>query len=295
MHIGSDSLLAGLDSGVIGALGRGARLDRLGVGLELLADSSGTVSDSLGDHNNLIELLDSEAEPITDLGVEVLLGGQSVGDVKEGTGGGNDNAVLAQLLDGKFDLLDGGLEVGLPNVASIDHTAAQSLVGTESRDNSVELLRVADKVDVDAVKAVESRENINVVNNVTEVGGQGQAGALGSKAAQFFVGRLEGGLDLGSKVEDEDGLVDLDILSASSLQLGEKVNVERQKFLQLADGLKGLATVSLTESQEGHGTQNDGAGHNASLLGLQEVSDRLGVGSQLEDLVVLQGGLDVVY
>lgn len=148
---------------------------------------------------------------------------------------------------------------------------------------------------MDAVKAVERRENINVVYNVAEVGGQSQTGALSTKATQLFVGRLESGLDFGGKVEDEDRLVDLNILSASSLQLSQKVDVNRQKLLQLADGLDRLATVGLTESQEGNGTQNDGAGNNASLLGLEEVSDRLGVRSQLEDLVVLQGGLNVVY
>jgi len=294
VHLRSDSSLASLDGGVVGTLGGSARLDRLGVGLELGSNSSTALGDSLGNDNDLGDLLDSEAEPISDLGVELLLGSQSVGDVKKGAGGGYNHTVFAELLSGGLNLGDGSLVVRLPDVTAIDDTSRENLVGAKGSNNGVELLRVADEVDVDRVEVVEGRENVNVVDDVTEVGGQSQAGSLSAEAAQLLVGRLESGLDLGSKIENEDGLVDLDILSTSSLQLGQKVNVEGQEVIQLVDGVDALATVGLTESQEGNRTQENGAGDNAGLLGLVELSNGLGVGSQLEDLVVLQSGLHVV-
>jgi len=155
VHVSSDGGLAGLDGRVVGA-GRGSTsLDRLGVGLELLTDSGGALSDSLGDHSNLGGLLNSEGEPVTNLSIEGLLAGEGVGDVKEGAGGGNNDTVLAELLDGVLDLLDGGLEVGLPDVTAVNDTSGEDLLGAKSGDNSVELLGVADKVDVDGVEALE--------------------------------------------------------------------------------------------------------------------------------------------
>jgi hypothetical protein len=294
VHVGSDGGLAGLDGGVVGA-GRGSTsLDRLGVGLELLTDSGGALGDSLGDHSNLGGLLNSEGEPVTNLSIEGLLAGEGVGDVEEGAGGGNDDTVLAELLDGVLDLLDGGLEVGLPDVTAVNDTSGEDLLGAESGDDSVELLGVADQIDVDGVEALEVGEDIDVVDDVTEVGGEGDAGSFVTEAAELLIGRLEGGLVLLSKVEDEDGLVNLNILSTGGLELGEKLDVEGKKLVELRDGVDALATISLGEGQERDGTQDDRAGSDASGLGLVELSNGLGLSSELVLLVVLESGLDVV-
>jgi len=294
VHLRGDSGLAGLDSGVVGAGRGGTGLDRLGVGLELLTDSGGALGDSLSNHDNLSGLLDSEGEPVADLSVEGLLAGEGVGDVKEGAGGGNNDTVLAELLDSVLNLLDGGLEVGLPDVTSVDNTSGENLLGAESGDNGVELLGVADKVDVDGVEALEVGEDINVVDDVTEVGGESDAGTLGTEGTELLIGGLEGSLGLGSEVEDKDGLVNLHILGTSGLELGQKLNVERKELLKQSDGVNGLVTVGLGESQERDGTEDDGAGGDASGLGLKELSNGLGLGSKLELLVVLESGLHVV-
>ena len=132
------------------------------------------------------------------------------------------------------------------------------------------------------------------MNNVTEVGGKDKARSLGTKGAELLVSRLERSLRLGGKVEDKDRLINLNILNTSLLQLGKELNVEGKKFLNLGDGVDGLTTVSLGEGQERNRTQDDRASDNTSLLSLKELNNRLGVGSKLEDLVVLEGGLDVV-
>ena len=294
VHLRSDRGLAGLDSGVVGAGGGGTGLNRLGVGLELLTDSGGAFGDSLSDHDNLGGLLNSEGEPVADLSIKGLLAGESVGDVKEGAGGGNNDTVLAELLNSILDLLNGGLEVGLPDVTAVDNTGGEDLLRAESGDDSVELLGVADQVDVDRVEALQVGEDIDVVDDVTEVGGESDAGTLGTEGTNLLVRRLEGGLGLLSKVEDEDGLVNLDILGASGLELGQKLDVERKELVKQRDRVNGLVTVGLTESQEGDGTKDDGAGDDASGLGLKELNNGLGLGSELELLVVLESGLHVV-
>jgi hypothetical protein len=217
-----------------------------------------------------------------------------VRDVEERAGSGNDDTVLAKLLDSQLNLLDGSLEVGLPDVTAVNDTSREGLVGAKSSDDGVKLLRVTDKVNVNGVEALERRKDIDVVDNVTEVGGQGHTGSLVTESTELLVSGLEGSLGLGSKVEDEDRLVNLDILGTSFLELGKELNVQGEKFLEVGDGVNSLVTVGLGEGQERDRSQDDGTGGDASLLSLEELNDRLGVLSELVFLGVLEGGLDVV-
>lgn len=177
-HLLSDGRLSLTDFGVICSLRRRTALHRPGVSLHLVANGSRPVSHSFGNDGQFDSFFGSKAEPIPHLGVEVLLAVKSVRGVQEGAGACYDDTVFAELLNCELDNLDGLLEVGLPDVAAVHHTGGQSLVRAKSADNSIQLLRVADKVDVDGVKVLEVGENVNVVNNVTEIGGQNKARSL---------------------------------------------------------------------------------------------------------------------
>jgi hypothetical protein len=288
----NDLGLAVLDLGVVGAAGGGTSLLGLGVGLELLTDGGRALGDSLGNDGNLDSLLRGEGEPVGDLGVELLLAGKSVGGVEERAGGGDDDTVLAELLDSSLDGLDGTLEVGLPDVAAIDHTSGEDGLGAESTNHGLELLGVADEVNVDGVDVL--GQGLKVVDDVTKVGGEDKVGDLVAKGSKLLVGGLEGSLALGGQVEDQDGLVNLDGLGTSSLELGEELLVDGQEVVKKVDGVDGLVTVGLAEGEEAHGADKDGAGGDTSLLGLVEVGDDLGGLGELEGLAVLEGGLDVV-
>ena len=293
VHLLGDLGLSVLDLLIVGTGRRSASLHGLGVGLELLTNGGRAFGDSLGNDGDLDGLLGCEREPVLDLLGEGLLTGESVRSVEEGAGGSDDDSVLAELLDSGLNDLNGLLEVGLPDVATVNDTSRQDLLGAEVLNDLLELLRVTDEVDVESVEVLEGGVNdVEVVDDVTEVGGKDDLGALSS--GQLLVGGLEGLLDLGGQVEDEDGLVDLDGLGTSLLQLLQKLLVDGQKLLEESDGLDGLATVGLAEGKERDGTEEDRAGGDAGLLGLEEVTDGLGVGSELEGLVVLEGGLDVV-
>ena len=101
-------------------------------------------------------------------------------------------------------------------------------------------------------------------------------------------------LGLGGEIENKNGLIDLDSLGTSLLELGEELLVDRQKALEEVDGVNRLTSVSLTEVKETDGANKDGAGGDTSLLSLLELSNSLGALSELERLVVLESGLDVV-
>lgn len=196
-----------LDLGVVGALRLSARLLGSSVSIELGLDGGGSLSGSLGEDGNFLDLLNGEGEPRVDFLGELLLAGESVRNMEERAGGGDDNAVLAKGRGSSVNDLEGLGEVVLPDVTSVDDTEGKSLLGAEGLDDGLELLGVTDEVDVESVESRESGDSVDVVDDVTEVGGNGELRASRSKS---FIGRLESSLDLGLQVENEDGLIDLD-------------------------------------------------------------------------------------
>lgn len=170
----------------------------------------------------------------------------------------------------------------------------ENLVRAELLEDRLKLLGVADKIDVQTLHVGKGRENVEVVDNVTEVGGNNDgrnSAALGGKG---LVDGLESILNLRAEIEDEDRLVDLDALGTGSLESLQELNVDRHKLVNQSDGVDGRATVGFAESEERDGADEHGTGLEASLLGLEELPDGLGVLGKGEGLVVLKGGLDIV-
>lgn len=212
MHRRGDLGLALLDLGVVGALGLSAGLHRNRIGFKLGLDGGRALGGSLGKDSHFTALLNSKGEPLVDFSGQLLLAGEGVGDVEEGARRGDDDTVLAQSLDAFLDQLKGLLEVVLPDITSVDNAHGEDLLGAELLDHRLQLLRVADQVDMQGVDVGKSRENIEVVDNVAEVGGNGELRASSAERSNGLVGRLEGVLDGGPQVEYEDGLIDLDPL-----------------------------------------------------------------------------------
>lgn len=293
VQLGGDLALALLDSGVIGAGRLLARLHGSSIGIELGPDRVGALSNSLGNDSNLLGLLNGKGEPVSNLSGELLLGSKSVGSVEEGRGGSDNDPVGAEGLDGLLNNLDGVLEVGLPDVPAVNDTSREDLAGSQSLDHIVQLAGSTDKVNVDASNVGKAGKNINIVDNVTEVGGNDQLGAL-AESSELGIGSLEGILGLLGQVEDEDGLVNLDGLGTSLGELDEELLVDGKELVEKRDGVDGGLAVGLAEVEEGDGADKDGAGLNALRLGLKVLADGLGVGRELEALVVGKGRTDIV-
>lgn len=292
VHLWGDLGLALLHGWVVGTLGGSTSLDRLGVGLESLTDGSWSLSDGLGNDSNLSGLLDGKGEPVGNLSIELLLGSKGVWRVEEGRGGGNNDTVLAELLDGRLDDLDGLLEVGLPNVASVNDADGEDGLWANGFGDGLKLLWVADEIDVDSVNV--GWESLQVVDDVTEVGGKDKLWDGIAKSGELLVSWLEGSLDLGWEIENEGWLIDLDGLGTSGLELLEEVDVDWEELLNQGDGVDSLITIGLSESEERDWSDKDWAGDDTGLLSLVELSNGLWLGNELELLVVLEGWLDVV-
>ena len=294
VHLGGDRGLALLDGGVVGARRGGTGMGRGSVGLELSADGVRAGGDGLGNDGNLLGLLGGEREPVGNLSGELLLGSKSVRGVEERRRSGNDNAVFAESLDGLLDGLNGLLEVGLPDVTTINDTGGENLTGSKGGDNPVELLRSTDEIDVDGGNLGEAGEDVQVVDDVTEVGGNGELGDLGAEGSELGVSGAEGGLGLLGEIEDKDGLIDLDGGGTGLGKLDEELLVDGQELLKEGDGIDGSITVGLSEVEERDGSNQDGAGGDTLGLGLKELPHGLGVGSEGKGLVVLEGRADVM-
>ena len=292
VHLRGDLGLALLDGWVVGALGGSTSLDGLGVGLKSLTDGSWSLGDGLGNDSDLSGLLDGEGEPIGNLSIELLLGSKGVWGVEKGRGGGNYDTVLSELLDGRLDNLDGLLEVGLPDVASVNDTHGEDGLWANGLGNGLELLWVADEIDVDSVDI--GWESLQVVDDVAEVGGKDELWNSITKSGELLVGWLEGSLDFGWEIENEGWLINLDGLGTSSLELLEKIDVDWEELLNQGDWFDSLVTVGLSESEERDWPDKDWTGNDTGLLGLVELSNGLWLGNKLELLVILEGWLDVV-
>lgn len=212
--------------------------------------------------------------------------------VEKGRGGSDDDALLAELLDGRLDDLDGLLKVGLPDVTSVNNTDGENGLWAKGLGNSLELLWVADEIDVDSVDVC--WESIQVVDDVTEVGGKDKLWDGIAKSSKLLVGWLESSLNLGWEIKNKRWLVDLDGLSTGGLELLEEIDVNWEELLNQGDWVDSLITVWLSESEERDWANKDWSGDDAGLLGLVELSNGLWLSNKLELLVVLEGWLDVV-
>jgi hypothetical protein len=275
------------DGGVRVLLKVAASLDANGVLLEGLLSLSGG-GDGLGEGGDLSALLGGEGEPVGDLGLKLGLGSEGDGGVEEGRGGSDNDTLSAEGLDYRLGGLERSGEVVLPDVATRDESEGEGeLGGLNGSDDRVELSGSAVEVDVKGVDG-ELGDVLDVLLEAAEVGGQGDLEA-GGGLGESLVGPGELLRKLVGGIENESGLVNLNLGRAGGLELLEELTKDGGKLVEDVDGLEGsvgLITASLADEEVGDGSEKNGAGHDAGLLGLNELVDWLGV----DELEVGVGG-----
>src|SRR5262249_50510857 len=119
-------------------------------------------------------------------------------------------------------------------------------------------------------------------------------GNLGTQGNKLLICGPERGLDLSWQVEHQDRLIDLHSVCTSLFELYEELFVNRQKLFQKRNGLNSLSTIGLGKSEEGHPPDEDWTSMEPGLLSFEIIRNWLRVGRQLESLIVLESGLDIV-
>ena len=220
-----------------------------------------------GDDGDLSSLLEGEGKPVLLLGSELVLRRKGNRSVEEGGRCSNDDALLAEGVSGLLRQLERSLEVGLPDVTAGDETERKGQVRRfDSSDDLVKLTRSTVEVNVKTSDGELSNERqvrveAAIVGRKDELGGD--RGKLGICLDKLL-------LEERSRVEDEDGLVDLDRLDTSRLQVSEELLVDGEKLGKERNGLEARASLlgSLAEREEGNGTNDDGAGGDTEGLSL---------------------------
>lgn len=252
------------DSRVRGSLKLSSGSNVLGV---LLKDSTlGTVK-SLGKGSNLLTLLLGEREPAQLLSSKLVLNLDGDGGVEKRRRGGNRDTVSTELSDGLLGEGLGSLEVVLPDVSARNDTELEvELGGLDGGNNLLELLGLTVEVEVESEDG-EVLEELNGLANSAVGRGDGDLGGNGSKSLVGLLEELSLGLGL---VHYEDGLVELNLLNTSLLELREELLVDRDKLVKEVEGLE-LSGGGVGLSDEGKvsdGAEKNRSGGDAELLGL---------------------------
>lgn len=259
-----DSSNSVTDSRVRGSLELSSGSNVLGVLLE--GGTLGTVK-SLGKGGNLLTLLLGEREPAQLLSSKLVLNLDGDGGVEKRRRGGNRDTVGTELSNGLLGEGLGSLEVVLPDVSARNDTELEvELGGLDGGNNLVELLGLTVEVEVESEDG-EVLEELNGLADSAVGRGDGDLRGDGSKS---LVGLLEEfGLGLGL-VHHEDGLVELNLLNTSLLELREELLVDRDKLVKEVEGLE-LSGGRVGLSDEGEvsdRTEKNRSGGDAVLLGL---------------------------
>lgn len=259
-----DSSNSVTDSRVRGSLELSSGSNVLGVLLE--GGTLGTVK-SLGKGGNLLTLLLGEREPAQLLSSKLVLNLDGDGGVEKRRRGGNRDTVGTELSNGLLGEGLGSLEVVLPDVSARNDTELEvELGGLDGGNNLVKLLGLTVEVEVESENG-EVLEELNGLADSAVGRGDGDLRGDGSKS---LVGLLEEfGLGLGL-VHHEDGLVELNLLNTSLLELREELLVDRDKLVKEVEGLE-LSGGRVGLSDEGEvsdRTEKNRSGGDAVLLGL---------------------------
>ena len=184
------------------------------------------------------------------------------------------NTIDTKGIDGGLASLNGGGKIGLPDVAAGYEPEREDKGGSlDSRDGGLKLGWSTIEVDVETSNGKFSNK-VEVGVEPTEVGSQED---LGGDRGKFSIGCIELVLELETSIENEDGLVDLNPLCTSSLELSQKLLVQGEDLGEERDRRKvgGGILSSLAQPQVGDGTQDDRAGCDTESLCLFELFNGL--------------------
>src|SRR5699024_7198194 len=173
-----------------------------GLGQRLLVGPGALAAQDAGEEGDLADLLLAECQPAAQLVAQGGLAVQGVRHVQQGRGGGDgDRAALSQRLQG----LQGGVQVGAPDVAAVDHACDQQFFAGPAG----QLLATSDEVGAEGVDS-QAAEGLDGLVGIAVVGldQQLQAGVVGD-LGELLVASLDAGQGGRVDVGDQGRLVEL--------------------------------------------------------------------------------------
>mmetsp|Transcript_18854 Transcript_18854/g.34198 ORF Transcript_18854/g.34198 Transcript_18854/m.34198 type:complete len:615 (-) Transcript_18854:549-2393(-) len=271
-----------------------------GLGLGFVAVLEGI--DCLGNGTYFTQLLDGKGKPVLDFLAHLDLSLKGVRRVEKGARGGHKygeagrrtiSSSSSSLKTGLHNL-NGLIQIGLPNVAAVDHAEGnRRLLGSYGNvDSGLQFLGRANEIHVECVNG-KFLNNGEVVAKAAEVVGHQDLGA--GHFTNRGIGLVVQGGVLVRQVEGQYGLVDLDPLRAGGDELLDQIHVERQQTVEEGNNGLEISRLGLADVEEGDWTHKNGSGFDAQGLGLQKLADGLRrSGGEFEGLLSRELGHHVV-
>ena len=181
-------------------------------------------ADRASKQRKLIELLVPEREPLVNLPGNAVLACHAVGNVQQRARRRDRQTVGADPLDDAVQTVEREVEIGGPDIASVDHSGGKSRARGERFENGRQLVGCADQVDVE----LRERQPLDAAQHLAvkplEVRRQTD---LDRRRRAKRVDRVYETIELSvGAIEHEARLVDLDLASACSRQRFEQLSVD---------------------------------------------------------------------
>ena len=118
-------------------------------------------------------LLHREGKPALELWVELGFRVEIDGDVQQGAGWGEHEAVALSLFRYRFEPIQHGTKIAAPDVASVHHAERENKIGWRLGENAGELGRCADEIKMKAGDR-HTKSQVEIVADSAEIRGEKQ-------------------------------------------------------------------------------------------------------------------------
>ena len=218
-------------------------------------------------NTQLIELLQRECEPRFHLGIELLFTLQIDRYVQQRARWCNPQ-LLTPSLGKRLKPVEYRVQIGLPDVATVDHAQRNDLVRGQQIDHRQHVVAALERIDVQA-RHGQVGGQIGVLLQRPKIGGEQQ---LGATAFEVVVRGVERVLPIGIQLGHQNRLVHLHPLHALRGQRVEQLRIDLQQARQqgeLVGVILGLADRQIRDRADDHRL-----GPNALGLGLGQLFEQ---------------------
>ena len=205
----------------------------------------------LGQQRYLGDLLRGKGQPVTQFAIQAILALQIYRTMQQ-RATGRDPQPVTPTGHSLWQAVQHSIEITTPDIAPVDHSHRQHLVGGQAINDRQQLLRSAHQIHMQTVHRQATGQS-EVIFQTAEIGGQK---LLQGRVLQAVVDTFIGGLPVRRQVQYQSGLVYLHPLHALGGKTIENLDIHRQqcfkqlKLVELAP--LGLAQPQITERAQHH-------------------------------------------
>ncbi len=203
--------------------------------------------------------------------------------MQERAGWGNIDAFQPVLFNDGLNVVDDGIEIGAPDIAAVNHTERQMLIGACFRYNVVKLICAAYQIDVKTCDR-QSQCSVEIVAQLTEIGRK-QDFCVGS-CGKTLVSKFKCSLFIWDEIESQRWFVNLHPVGTGICKFTQQLFINRQQLWQQGYRIEAFSG-GFSQLQECNRAKNNWTCVDTQCLGFEEVFHRL-AGDKPELLIIAE-------